>query len=225
MAFAAAAMNRPELVIFDCDGVLVDSESISNRVLASTLTAEGLPTTPAEALATYQGLLLSQVRATAEEKLGRSLSEDWLARFEQRRAQAFRQELRPVEGAAETLMRLEQARIPFCVASQGKLTKTELTLLLTGLDGFFPPAARFSAHDVPRGKPAPDLFLRAARAMGASPPRCAVVEDTVSGVAAARSAGMAALGYSAEADGASLSAAGAQVFHSLHELPGLLGLA
>jgi HAD superfamily hydrolase (TIGR01509 family) len=215
----------PQLVIFDCDGVLVDSEVISNRVLAGMLTAEGLPTTLAQARRDYQGLLLADVISRAEEKLGRALPQDWLARYEAERTTAFHRELEPVAGAAETVPRIAAAGVKVCVASQGKLSKTSLSLELTGLDHLFPETARFSAYSVAHGKPAPDLFLHAAAAMGAEPAGCVVVEDTPSGVTAASSAGMRGMGYAADSDERALRNAGAaEILRSLDELPRLLGL-
>jgi HAD superfamily hydrolase (TIGR01509 family) len=214
-----------QLVIFDCDGVLVDSEAISNRVLAEMLSAEGLPTTLAQARRAYQGLLLTDVAARAEEKLGRTLPEDWLARYEHERAAAFHRELGPVAGAAEAVQRVTAAGIGVCVASQGKLSKTRLSLALTGLDHLFPETACFSAYSVANGKPAPDLFLHAAMSMGAKPAGCVVVEDTPLGVTAAVSAGMRGMGYAADSDEQALREAGAtEILRSLDELPQVLGL-
>jgi HAD superfamily hydrolase (TIGR01509 family) len=218
-------MRDLQLVIFDCDGVLVDSEVISNGVLAQMLSAEGLPTTLSEARRDCQGLLLSEVLANAEAKLGRSLPTGWLADYERERAEVFRRELEPVPGAAEAVQRVSAAGISVCVASQGKLEKTRLSLGLTGLIDLFPDGALFSAYSVARGKPYPDLFLHAAGVLGAEPSRCVVVEDTPIGVTAAVSAGMRALGYAADADEAELHRAGAEaLFSSLTELPALLGL-
>jgi HAD superfamily hydrolase (TIGR01509 family) len=218
-------MDGLELVIFDCDGVLVDSEAISNGVLARLLSEEGLPTTLAQARRDYQGLLLDEVVRCAEAKLGRSLPAGWLERYERERTQAFREELRAVPGAAATVARIHAAAIAVCVASQGKLEKTRLSLELTGLRPLFGEQALFSAHSVPRGKPHPDLFLHAARTMGAEPAACVVVEDTPSGVTAAVAAGMRVLGYAADSDEQALRAAGAEIVHSLDEAPALLGLA
>jgi HAD superfamily hydrolase (TIGR01509 family) len=218
-------MGDLRLVIFDCDGVLVDSEPISNRVLAEALTAEGLPTTLEEALAEYKGLLLSETVDRAEAKLGRALPEDWVAAYERARVEAFRRELEPIPGAAAAVERVLATGLAVCVASQGKLEKTELTLGLTGLRDLFGEGALFSAYSVPRGKPHPDLFLHAASVMEAEPSRCVVVEDTPIGVTAAVSAGMRALGFTADSDEAALRHAGAEVlFSSLAELPALLGL-
>ena len=213
-----------ELVIFDCDGVLVDSEVISNEVLARMLTREGLPTTLCEARRDYQGLLLADIRGRAEEKLGRSLPSGWLAEYEAERSEAFRHGLEPVAGAAEAVRRIKAAGLKVCVASQGRLEKTRLSLALTGLDHLFPDRVRFSAYSVANGKPAPDLFLHAAATIGVEPGACAVVEDTPSGVQAAVAAGMRAIGYTADSDEQALSEAGAEPLGSLDGLPPLLGL-
>ncbi len=212
------------LAIFDCDGVLVDSEVISSRMLAEALAREGLELTLAATRAEFQGLLLPDIRVRAEALLGRVLPEDWLVRYEQDRAVAFERELQPVPGAAAAVELLIAAGVEVCVASQGKLEKTRLSLALTGLSELFPESARFSAHTVPRGKPHPDLFLHAARAMGHEPSGCVVIEDSPSGVTAAVAAGMRCLGYSADSDEQALRQAGAEPFGALDELPGLLGL-
>jgi beta-phosphoglucomutase-like phosphatase (HAD superfamily) len=164
-----SGVGAVELVIFDCDGVLVDSERISNGVLARMLTEEGLPTTLAQARRDYQGLLLSEVASRVRSRLGRPLSEGWIERFEHERAEVFYHELRPVPGAAETIARVSATGVAVCVASQGRVEKTRLSLGLTGLRGLFPGGALFSAESVLRGKPYPDLFLHAAASMGARP--------------------------------------------------------
>jgi HAD superfamily hydrolase (TIGR01509 family) len=217
-------MRDLQLVIFDCDGVLVDSEVISNDVLARSLTEQGLPTTLAQARRDYQGLLLADIDSRAQAKLGRPLERDWLQRYERDRAAVFRRELRAVPGVAETVQRIKAAGMAVCVASQGKLEKTRLSLKLTKLDGLFPDEALFSAYSVPRGKPHPDLFLHAAHTMATEPSRVAVVEDTPSGVTAAVAAEMRAFGYAADSDATALRRTGAEVFESMEELPAVLGL-
>jgi HAD superfamily hydrolase (TIGR01509 family) len=212
------------LVIFDCDGVLVDSESISNEVLARSLTAQGLPTDLPQARREYQGLLMSELVERAQESLGRPLPEDWLASYERDRDEAFRRELRPVAGAAEAVERVSRAGLAVCVASQGKRVKTELTLGITGLRGLFPDGTLFSAYEVPRGKPHPDLFLHAAATMGAEPADCTVIEDTPSGVRAAVAAHMRVYGFTADSSEPALREAGAHTFESFNDLPRLLGL-
>ncbi len=217
-------MGDLQLVIFDADGVLVDSEVISNRVLARLLTAAGLPMTLAETRRDYQGLLLDEVVTVTKDRFGHDLPADFLERFQAERAEEFRRELKPVQGAAEVVQRIQAAGVPVCVASQGKLAKTRMTLGLTDLDRLIPSDAVFSAYSVPRGKPYPDLFLHAAQRMGAEPSGCVVVEDTPLGVTAAVAAGMRVFGLTADSDEAALRHAGAEIVHSLDQLPALLGL-
>jgi HAD superfamily hydrolase (TIGR01509 family) len=214
----------PELVIFDCDGVLVDSIALACDLLATMLTEQGLATTPRQARVRYKELLLADVVSIAERELGRALPDDWLECYESRRADAFRAKLMPVQGAAETVRRVSAAGVGVCVASQGKLEKTRLSLELTGMSELFSTNALFSAYSVPRGKPHPDVFLHATAAMGAEPHRCAVVEDSPSGVRAAIAAGMRAIGYPAEGEETALRDAGAQIISSLPQLPSLLGM-
>lgn len=207
------------LVIFDCDGVLVDSLPLACGVLAKMLTGEGLPTTLIQARRDYQELLLAEVVTRVEAKLGRALRPDWLECYERKRADAFRQELKPIPGAAGAVRRIKAAGIGVCVASQGKLSKTSLCLALTGLDGLFAETARFSAYSVANGKPAPDVFLHAAASMGVEPAHCIVVEDTASGVTAAVAANMRVFGYAADSDEQALRDAGATaILRSLDEL-------
>jgi HAD superfamily hydrolase (TIGR01509 family) len=218
-------MVETSLVIFDCDGVLVDSEAISNRVLAQMLTAEGLPTTLAQSRRRYQGLLLADIAADAQRRLGRSLPESWQEGYESARDAAFQLELQPVAGAAQLVEAVRAAGTGVCVASQGKPTKIRLSLELTGLLGLFDEEALFSAYSVPRGKPHPDLFLHAAQRMGVGADACVVIEDTPSGVTAAVSAGMRVIGYGADSDGGALQLAGAElVVESMDDVLGLLRL-
>jgi len=211
-----------ELVIFDCDGVLVDSEPLSNGVLADMLAERGLQLTLAEARAAFQGLLLEQVRVRAESLLGEPLPDGWIEEFVRRRSAVFAAELKPVPGAAALVRAVTDAGLSVCVASQGRLRKTDRSLALTGLDGLFPQRSRFSAEQVPRGKPHPDLFLLAAERMGAAPGACAVIEDTPSGVIAATRAGMCVYGYAADSDEQALREAGATTAHSLADVGRLL---
>jgi HAD superfamily hydrolase (TIGR01509 family) len=213
---------NPRLVIFDCDGVLVDSERISNGVLADMLAEHDVAMTLAESRQRFQGRLLVEIPLLVQEEFGVELPEGWLALYEQRRAEVFRRELRPVPGAPELVGAVLDAGVPACVASQGRLSKTDLSLALTGLERLFPATARFSAEQVARGKPHPDLFLHAAEVMGVAPEDCVVVEDTPSGVQAAVAAGMPVYGYCADSDEQALRAAGATTVDSLFELPPLL---
>jgi HAD superfamily hydrolase (TIGR01509 family) len=217
-AAGTSAALPPLLVIFDCDGVLVDSEPISNGVLAEMLREQGLELTLAEARARFQGLLLAQVQALAERELGHALPAGWLDEFVRRRAAVFDAELQPVPGAAELVERVLAAGAEVCVASQGSLAKIARSLALTGLDRLFAEDRRFSAEQVPRGKPHPDLFLLAAATLGFPPSGCAVVEDTPSGVTAAVRAGIRVYGFSADSDELALREAGASTSPSLAEL-------
>jgi HAD superfamily hydrolase (TIGR01509 family) len=211
-------------VIFDCDGVLVDSEAIANRVLAEHVTAAGLPMTVAEARDVFLGKRWHEVVADVEERLGSTLPDNWWDRHHQEREKAFREELQAVPGVASVLDVLASAGVPCCVATQARLEKMEATLEITGLASYFPAATRFSADQVARGKPHPDVFLYAADQMGIAAASCVVVEDSPQGVTAAIHAGMRVLGYAPESDGEELPRAGARTFHDMAELPALFEL-
>lgn len=215
--------GRRYLLIFDCDGVLVDSEPTSNRVLAAAISAVGLPMSAEQVADAFEGMRLADIQLGVEAKLGRKLPAGWLARFEADRAAAFKKDLAPVSGIDAVLNEAVAAGIPMCVASQARREKTMLTLGLTGLNRFFSDAALFSSTMVERGKPHPALFLLAAEGMGFDPADCVVVEDGVLGVEAGRAAGMRVLGYvPAGCDPNRLSMKGAEVFRSMVDLPALL---
>jgi HAD superfamily hydrolase (TIGR01509 family) len=207
-----------ELVIFDCDGVLVDSEPVANRVFAEELRALGLKIDYDEVCRIFVGLSMARCVEIVEERLGRPVPGGFVERLQTRTYEAFRAGLRPVEGVMAALERID---LPVCVASSGEHEKMRLTLGLTGLLGRFE-GRLFSATEVERGKPHPDLFLHAARSLGARPCRCIVVEDSAPGVLAARAAGMTVLGYAGADRGKRLIAAGARVFDDMEKLPGLL---
>ncbi len=208
-----------ELVIFDCDGVLVDSEPIANRVLHEALIELGLDGDAAATERATRGRSMASALIWAEAELGRPLPEDFAESVQSRTFAAFRAGLDPVPGVAAALERIP---VPVCVASSGEAEKVRLSLGLTGLLPRF--AGRiFSATEVARGKPHPDLFLHAARAMGAEPAGCAVVEDSLPGIEAGRAAGMTVLAYADGRDTGPLAAAGARVFVDMVELPALLG--
>ena len=215
--------GRRYLLIFDCDGVLVDSEPISNRVLAAAISTVGLPMSADQAAASFEGMRLADIQSGIEAQLGKALPAGWLEGFEADRAAAFEKDLTPVPGVDEVLEKATSAGVPMCVASQARREKTMLTLGLTGLGRFFPEAALFSSTMVEHGKPHPGLFLFAAEAMGFDPVDCIVVEDGVLGVEAGRAAGMRVLGYApAESDPDRLAIKGAEVFRSMVDLPALL---
>jgi HAD superfamily hydrolase (TIGR01509 family) len=218
------SISPPKLVIFDCDGVLVDSETLANQALVVALAAEGWSLTEAECRALFVGLSLRSVLTVIEERLGRSLAPDWAERLQTETYARFRGALREVPGAALALRTVAAAGIASCVASSGTHDKLALTLGLTGLTPLVEGRV-FSASEVARGKPHPDLFLHAARRMGVLAEYTVVVEDSAPGVEAAVAAGMGVLGFARETPEAVLAARGARVFHALSELPGLLGIA
>src|SRR6185503_7216464 len=208
-----------DLVIFDSDGVLVDSEPIANRILNERLEAIGLPLSLEETTRAFQGRTLPVCLQIIEDVLGRPVPEGFLDDLQRHTFAAFREELAPVPGVKEAL---DAIPWPVCVASSGDLLKMRTTLTLAGLIVRFE-GRMFSALDVPRGKPAPDLFLHAAEALGATPARTAVVEDSAVGIQAARAAGMTPFGYAARTDADLLDKAGAAViFRNFAELPDLL---
>jgi HAD superfamily hydrolase (TIGR01509 family) len=206
------------LVIFECDGVLVDSDRIALPIQAERITALGLPTTYDDCVRDFLGLGMPETLLILEERLGRPLPPGWEKELDAAVGEAFRRELRPVAGVAEAL---DQIDLPTCIASSGSQEKMHLTLGLTGLRERFQ-GRIFSADEVTHGKPAPDLFLHAASRMNIAPNRCVAVEDSPFGVAGAVAAGMRAFGYAEDGDGEALAAAGATVFNSMAELPALL---
>ncbi|MCW5253092.1 HAD family hydrolase [Streptomyces sp. SHP 1-2] len=212
---------RYDLVIFDNDGVLVDSEPISNRLLAGFLTELGHPTTYEDSLRDYMGAALHRVHDLVLERTGRRLPEDFDDAFHQRVFAAFERNLEPVPGAAEVLGKLAADGVPYCVASSGSHERIRVGHRRTGLDRWFDDGRIFSAEDVGRGKPAPDLFLHAAARMGVAPDRCAVVEDSALGVRAAVAAGMDVFGFTAMTPPAVLDGA-TRLFADMGELAGLL---
>jgi HAD superfamily hydrolase (TIGR01509 family) len=215
----SAALSATQLVIFDCDGVLVDSEPVANRTLGQMLRELGLDLTQEQIFEKFVGYSLPQVLRVIESMLGRAPPATFLSDLQARTFAAFRTELRAMPGIEEALDRLA---VPFCVASSGDHEKMRTTLGITGLWPRF--AGRiFSVTQVARGKPAPDVYLFAARQLGAEPAACVVVEDTPPGVQAGVAAGMTVFGYCAYTPESKLKAAGAQLtFDDLRRLPDLL---
>lgn len=181
----------PDLVIFDCDGVLVDSELIFARVLGACLSEAGFSATTEEALQLGFGKNRETLSAAVERRYGGPLPDGFFEAMRARTASVLERELKPMPGIADLLGTLSGAR---CVASNGHLQRVRERLALTGLLRFFEPHV-FSAIQVPAGKPAPDLFLLAARRLGAAAAGCMVVEDSTVGVAAALAAGMPVVGF------------------------------
>ena len=213
-------MHMPALIIFDCDGVLVDSERISHIVLQQMLAERGVRLSYDEAVARFMGTSMQRCMELVEQMV-QVPAAAFLPEFRSRSYAAFAAQLEPVEGVEELLASLTT---PYCVASNGPREKMLLTLGQTRLLGRFADRM-FSADDVARPKPAPDLFLHAARCLSAPPEACVVIEDSPSGVRAARAAGMSVLGYAAMTPAHNLLEAGADdVFDAMASLPSLLGL-
>jgi HAD superfamily hydrolase (TIGR01509 family) len=199
-------IDRFDLIIFDCDGVLVDSERLSLRVDSLFLERLGWPMAESEIVERFVGRSDADMRAEIEERTGRPIPADIDREFDRVYRETFEAELRPVDGIVEALDEIVAAGAPICVASSGGHAKIRRSLELTGLTHFFDDRI-FSAADVARGKPAPDLFLHAASRMGAAPSRSAVVEDSAFGVDAAIAAGMRAFAYAGGVTAATCGAA------------------
>lgn len=212
--------SRPaELVIFDCDGVLIDSERLAVRVDVEMLSDLGWPLTEAEVIERFVGRSDKDTKAAIEAHLGHRLPGGWDEHVNRLYREAFAAELVPVAGIVDAL---DAISLPTCIASSGTHDHLRYTLGLTGLYHRFE-GRIFSAEDVREGKPAPDLFLHAAAQMGVAPDRCVVVEDSRNGVIAARAAGMRALAFAGGLTPAELLCGPATtVFTKMHELPRLL---
>ena len=207
------------LVIFDCDGVLVDSEPIAIRVDVAMLAEVGVPMSEDEVIEQFVGRSPEVIVATVEAKLGQPVPDGWFERGEERIRAAYVDELTAVDGVAQAL---EEITEPVCVASSSGHENLRFKLELTGLYERFQ-GRIFSATEVANGKPAPDLFLHAAARMGADPADCVVVEDSRYGVQAARAAGMDVLAYAGGVTAADvLAGPRTVVFDDMRKLPGLL---
>ena len=211
----------PKCIIFDCDGTLVDSEAITNQVIAEMASELGIEMTGDEASATFGGKTLDGVVYKMKELSGNDLPKDWLPRLIQKVNESWESKLRPVKGVKELL---EKIKIPVCVASNGEPTHVRHSLRLTKLYDFFDEKI-FTASEVSKPKPSPELFLYTAKKMGFAPSECAVIEDSVTGVTAAVNAEMEVYGiinnlFSEE----QLRNAGAIPFKSMDELHALLEL-
>ena len=211
--------TRPyQLIIFDCDGVLVNSEPIANRIMAQVLTENGLPTTLKTCYEHFMGRTMSDCVSILADRFAHTVPADFADLVRQRTLDALRLEVEAVPGVARAL---DGISMPMCVASSGQLVKMRTTLGCTGLLHHFEDRL-FSAAGLARGKPHPDIFLHAAEAMGAEAGDCAVIEDSPVGVRAGVAAGMKVFGYAGLTDTQVLSGAGAQVFTDMGELPSLL---
>ncbi|MDI4234219.1 HAD family hydrolase [Bradyrhizobium sp. Arg237L] len=214
----------PDLIIFDCDGVLVDSEVISCRAHAEVLTRHGYPITSEQVFDRFLGRSTRQANLEIEAELGRSLPDDFHTQLQDELFRSFEADLQAVPHIHAALDRIAQ---PVCVASSGSPQRMRVSLGRTALHERFAPNI-FSALQVKNGKPAPDLFLFAAGQMKVAPERCLVVEDSLPGITAARAAGMTVLGFCGGSHcgpghAEALRAAGATMtFADMRELPGLI---
>jgi HAD superfamily hydrolase (TIGR01509 family) len=219
---ALAARQVPlKLVIFDCDGVLIDSEAMASELTASMVTEAGWALTPLEAMRLFVGLSLRDIVPMVEARIGRALTDDWRETLRTRILAAMAESVAPVPGAIAALHATTALGLQWRIASNSsreemavKFGRNDMAALVEG---------RIHSHrDVARGKPAPDLFLAAAEAGGVAPAECLVIEDSVPGVTGAVAAGMMVLGFDPHHQGAKLQAAGALLFHAMHDVPLLL---
>lgn len=206
-------------ILFDADGVLVDSEPIVSRVLSEMLTENGLPISAEEAEGVFTGSHISVTVAQVEARLGRPLPADFIPEFRRRSIEAFQGVIRPVDGIEDALNALDG--LPRAVVSNGPQEKMAVTLSLTGLARYFENRLIFSAYDIGAWKPDPALFLHAATTLAVAPAECVVIEDSPLGLQAARAIGMRAFAY--EPDGKRIDDPhGAQRFRSMLDLPELI---
>lgn len=213
-----------EAILFDCDGVLVDSESITNQVLRDMLAQSGWVMTLAECMAHFVGKTVREERVVIEARTGQPLTEDWLQDFYQRRNAALMAGLEVIEGAHSAVQAahsLAEGRI--ACASGADRFKVEMVLTKAGLISFFEGRV-FSGHEMPRSKPAPDVYLAAARHLGVPGKRCLVIEDTTVGVTAGVAAGATVWAYCPQPDAghALLQAGASRLFDHMGQLPLLL---
>ncbi|HZR35360.1 MAG TPA: HAD family hydrolase [Nevskia sp.] len=213
---------RPALVLFDVDGTLVDSEELGTRVLLEMAAELGVRRPLKETNRLFRGWRLDDCVAQIRVWLGKPLPEDFVAQVRLRTAATFRRELRPVPGAPELVRALHDRAIPICVASSGPREKIELSLSLTGLLPYFEDRI-FSGYELQTWKPDPGLFLHAARALGAEPAACLVVEDSLVGVQAALAAGMRVLAFQPEQADPQIPAP-VRSIRRLDEVLGVLGV-
>lgn len=213
-------MSDFELVIFDCDGVLVDSERLAVRTESQILAELGWPLSEAEVVERFVGRSAAYMQTVIEQHLGHPV--DWKIQFERRVREVCERELVPVEGVVDAL---NEISVPTCVASSSSHEMLNFKLGLAGLAERFRDRI-FSADDVAHGKPDPAVFLLAADSLKVEPLRCAVIEDSVSGIEAGVAAGMSVFAFSGGVTSArQLQRHGVFLFDSMRRLPGLLGCA
>lgn len=215
-------MTQPEYVLFDCDGVLVDSEPITNVIMQQNLAAHGLELRLDQIFEMFVGGTMKGVMTRGRE-MGADLPDNWLDLIYAQMFAALAKDCPVIPGVPQMLDALDQAGIGYAVGSNGPMAKMDVTLVKCGLAERF--AGRvFSSHDCAAAKPAPDVYLKAAAAAGMDPKQCVVVEDSASGARAGQAAGMRVFGYVGENDPAKLRPHCDMLFTDMAELPGLLGV-
>ncbi|HQT78576.1 MAG TPA: HAD-IA family hydrolase [Rhodopila sp.] len=214
------------LIIFDCDGVLIDSESLCDRVVSAELTRQGWPLPPAECHRRFLGLTFADIQTAAESHLTRPLGPGWIDHVITQVTTVMAQEVEPIPGARQALEGTAALGLPYRIASNSSRAEMDAKFTRTGLAALIPQDRIHSAYDLialgKRGKPDPDLFLDAAAAEGVPPGACVVIEDSLAGIRAAVSAGMICWGYAPEDEGERLRQAGALPFGSMFAIPSLL---
>lgn len=219
-----SARLRPAAVLFDCDGVLADSEALHNRIIAEEISALGWAMDAAEAERRFIGLSWRNIVPLVEARLGPdSVPGDFVEGVVARVLRALREEVVPIPGALEALRVIVAAGIPVAVASNSSRAELRTKLHGLGLTEIFR-GRTFSYDDVAMPKPAPDMYRAAAESCGADPHHCVVVEDSLTGSRAGLAAGCRVLGFAHATDPAALRGVGAEPFHSMTDLPALLGL-
>jgi HAD superfamily hydrolase (TIGR01509 family) len=216
---------KPALVIFDCDGVLVDTEPVSNTVMSAALAQHGFHISADDCRLRFVGRTIEAVQAAVEAEIGGPLGADWPERVRRETEAAFDRGVKPIAGIEAAIAAVKGAGLPYCVASSGKFSKMRKSLGTARLLSHFEHVL-FSAEQVQRGKPSPDLFLYAAERMRADPAQCVVIEDSVPGVQAGLAAGMRVLAFAEDPMSvkAGLLDMGTESFSHMNELPPLLGI-
>lgn len=204
-----------QLVIFDCDGVLVDSELISSRIMSEIFSEIGLEMSVNEVFDTLRGGSMKETIAFVENRIGHALEYELEAEYRRRSFEAYRNEMTPIDGIEDVLKRLT---VPFCVGSNGPKHKIKLNLDVTGLRHYFSDDHIFSAYDINVWKPKPDLYLYASEKFNLSPSECIVIEDSISGATAAQRAGIKCYGFSRDTKAKDFEAVGATPIHKMTEL-------
>lgn len=208
-------MQNFELLIFDCDGVLVDSERVSNQVFLGMLAELGVEMSETQLIQEYVGMTITNCLQLIEQRYAITFPTNFRSDLDSRSLEVYQQKLTAIPGVGQVIAGLD---IPFCLASNSTPDKITFMLKLVGFYDLFQ-GRIFSATQVAKSKPAPDVYLLAASSQGVAPERCLVIEDSPTGVRAAKSAGMTVLGYAGLFEASRLLAAGADaVFYDMHDL-------